>query len=276
MARDVAVGVGFTCALTRDYQPVCWGEDAAWLGPAPAHEYQFIDAGGGYVCGIEMDGSISCWTGSDVPEEIALTVSSAPSGSFQSLSVSLGGACALDLEGHAQCWSREGLAARTPTDVVFTALEVGNDGACGLLEDATILCFCDPEECTVNGWPEGAWEQLAVGRFHACVLGAEGIPHCWGNSMYTDPPEGVRFSTISAGWDYTCGVALDGEVVCWTTFFDDNSALDDEELWDHEPEGVFVDVEVEWSVGAAVTANRDIVDFGYTTGGSFQEAARTP
>ena len=281
-SSDVVVGFGFSCALTRDGAPVCWGEDAAELQAPPSSSYKDLDAGAAYVCGIETEGAISCWRFPDERsaylDEIVLN---APAGEFGSLSASWWGACALDLDGVPVCWGNEGFEARVPAHLTFSTLEMSHDGGCGLLTDGTIHCFCVPEGCPLDGEavPTGTWSQIAVGYEHACALDEEGLVECWGWSAGEGEVDGVRFKAISAGDAYTCGVTLDGFVQCWDTHYEGRFNNNEDwpeydSVWLTAPAGTFIDVEVEWEIGAAVTSERDIVTFGYDLGGgSFQEAA---
>lgn len=53
---------------------------------------------------------------------------------------------------------------------------------------------------------------------YACALRADGSPLCWGDNTdwALSPPEGERFSAISAGRDYACAIRIgDGSPVCW-------------------------------------------------------------
>ena len=44
----------------------------------------------------------------------------------------------------------------------------------------------------------------------------DGSVACWGNGDFgqATPPAG-EFSSVSAGYGYTCGVRTDGAVACW-------------------------------------------------------------
>jgi alpha-tubulin suppressor-like RCC1 family protein len=82
--------------------------------------------------------------------------------------------------------------------------------------------------------------KLALGYDHACGLAADGTAYCWGTSSYalghgqrdascaggrgrpcqTTPAPvttTTRFQAIAVGNDHSCGVALDGQLLCWGT-----------------------------------------------------------
>ena len=66
--------------------------------------------------------------------------------------------------------------------------------------------------------PEGArFSSLSAGELHTCGLQADGAALCWGSDVddLVSPPLGVAFATISAGSDHTCGLTATGEAHCW-------------------------------------------------------------
>ena len=126
--------------------------------------------------------------------------------------------------------------------------------SCGIEEDRlAILCWgwylgADGEV----GWtprsvaglpPSTTFRALTTGTAHACALSEEGEAFCWGDNTFGQLGDGTRsarsdaapvaggrtFDVLSAGEDYTCGIAhvrLDlasstvegrqgGEILCW-------------------------------------------------------------
>jgi len=64
------------------------------------------------------------------------------------------------------------------------------------------------------------WVQLAAGGLHTCGLRENGIVECWGKNDrgQSNPPESARFSQITAGDSYSCGLQKDpnaGVPLCW-------------------------------------------------------------
>jgi hypothetical protein len=76
-----------------------------------------------------------------------------------------------------------------------------------------------------------SWVQLSAGFAHTCGIAADGTAYCWGANYWGElgtgstgyygsgVPEpvagGVRFSSISAGDSYTCGLTAEGDAYCW-------------------------------------------------------------
>jgi hypothetical protein len=80
-------------------------------------------------------------------------------------------------------------------------------------------------------------KSVALGWRHTCALLSNGDVYCWGDNDYgqvgNDPsnlsidvptptrvvqgerPDGVYFTALSAGDEFTCGTASDGEAYCW-------------------------------------------------------------
>ena len=58
--------------------------------------------------------------------------------------------------------------------------------------------------------------QVSAGYNHVCALQTNGIPYCWGNSLYgaTEPP-GEQMTELTSGLSFTCGLRLNGTAVCW-------------------------------------------------------------
>ena len=72
--------------------------------------------------------------------------------------------------------------------------------------------------------------QIASGKFHNCALDSSGDVFCWGNnssgqlgvdsSIYALPTPaqvvgGVKYKSISAGSNFTCGLSVSNEAWCW-------------------------------------------------------------
>ncbi|KAL3805363.1 hypothetical protein HJC23_009070 [Cyclotella cryptica] len=73
-------------------------------------------------------------------------------------------------------------------------------------------------------------QTLSTGLFHTCAITRRrGVDHdscsgmrcgpvkCWGHdeSGQSSPPPGVMFTQISAGGYFTCGLRIEGDVLCW-------------------------------------------------------------
>lgn len=67
--------------------------------------------------------------------------------------------------------------------------------------------------------PEGErFTAISSGRSFTCGLRADGSPVCWGEDLGSgaaSPPEDERFVAISSGGFHACGLRADGSPVCW-------------------------------------------------------------
>ena len=184
----------------------------------------------------------------------------APGLTFQALSAGFSHSCGVAVDGNAWCWGdgrqlalgdgrREisRLPRRVRTDRPFVDVGVGGSYTCGRTADGRVFCW--GAERVVPGWPEGGATprevtlpgpvtDLATGRRHACVLDAEKYALCWGwnvdgetgtgtgglsTSMVASPTKVdtvARFSGLSAGLGFTCGVTESGDVLCWGSIID--------------------------------------------------------
>ena len=70
-----------------------------------------------------------------------------------------------------------------------------------------------------SGATNTAWASIGAGSFHTCAARLDdGTAECWGSNGHgcATPPNGVSFSVISGGWDFTCGASRDtGFPVCF-------------------------------------------------------------
>ena len=95
----------------------------------------------------------------------------------------------------------------------------------GALDDAgTPTCwgsddtyFANPRGYKQMTPTDSGFTAMVCGLDHCCVLDADGYPTCWGGdyTVAVEPPI-EQFAKLSAEYNYTCGVLLDGsEVDCW-------------------------------------------------------------
>ena len=121
--------------------------------------------------------------------------------------------CTLDGNGGAWCWG-EGLngqlgggtdpATAPPSpvsgDLRFSTLAAGSAHSCGLTADGTAWC-----------WGSNRNGQLGAGALDSAET-------CQRGACVTTPiavAGGLRFKTLAAGGDETCGITNDGAVWCW-------------------------------------------------------------
>lgn len=104
--------------------------------------------------------------------------------------------------------SRSGVSISAPNTWAahFTSISGGANFACGVLEGDRALCWGDDDGRQTEA-PPGRFVQITASYASACGLHPSGFVSCWGapGNGY-GIPSGVRFSTLSGGWGYTCGI----------------------------------------------------------------------
>jgi alpha-tubulin suppressor-like RCC1 family protein len=228
---EVSAGLGnMACAINLVQSAFCWGAGRLGNGGTSSRSpvkvsgnlaWRQLAAGSGYGCGITTINEAWCWgvnnrgqlgngtttgTFTPVPSAQGLTLAQ----------IAAGGAttCAVLTDARAFCWgdamatgaARNRGRTLTPTAVVGTR----------------------------------KWSNIAVGSLHGCgvTLGGRGL--CWGsgglfgalgNGGTVDrfTPQRVLgeidLVSISAGFVFSCGVAVDGKAWCWGD--DSNGQLGD-------------------------------------------------
>lgn len=177
--RDVALGQGHACAVTREGELLCWGRNTdGQLGigrdvvqvRAPTKvnasvAFRSVAAGQGQSCAIAVDDSLYCW-GTDSSGSLAMdaapgTVLRSPAqvnggGAFSDVSLSAFHVCAVRREGSLFCAGRN------------------VEGQLGLGD------FENRSSLSQVGAARG-YARVALGRFHTCALNETDV-YCWGSN----------------------------------------------------------------------------------------------
>ncbi len=245
LARDlvsVQAGGDYSCGTTVSGRLYCWGRgnagqlatgpdslcfdafdvSAARVGCAlsPKRDstsiilFKTLALGGTFACGITITQLSYCW-GSDSYGQIGN--GSSPGGgakpqlvtvrseAFVSITAGAAHACALTASGKAYCWGRD---------------------STGQLGDARRVNSTTP----IPVYPELSFRSISAGGSHTCAIRTDGQAMCWGNNNrgqlgngsaggIVDAPStvvsGGAYSSISSGYQHTCGIRSDGVTVCW-------------------------------------------------------------
>jgi len=184
----------------------------------------------------------------------------APNLTLHTVSAGYTHSCGVNNEGFAYCWGdgRQGALGDGASEIsqypkrvlgkeAFVTVAAGGDFTCALNAQGEVFCWGNSR--TVPGWPAVSntpqkvtlstpAASIAAGRRHACVLDREQRAWCWGwnvdgetgtgsggvhQSMIPEPAlvaTSERFTSISAGLGFTCGVTLSGGVLCWGSNID--------------------------------------------------------
>ena len=180
---QVTAGKFQTCALTSAGAADCWGAIYGSNLGSPADDsagpYSQISAGDEHNCGVTVSGNVVCWGYDSGYGETA--GQTAPDGDPY-VQVSAGGShnCALRSSGAIDCWGSSSSGKSTPpTDGPFTQVDAGH----------TIRARC------ARTAPRSAGGRITRGE--------------------TIVPAGEHFVQLSAGEFRSCGLRVDGSVLCW-------------------------------------------------------------
>ncbi|MBI4542544.1 MAG: chromosome condensation regulator RCC1 [Gemmatimonadetes bacterium] len=225
-----------TCAVAPDAQAYCWGINSTGeLGDgtftsrsiptavAGAVAFRAVSAGKHHTCGVTTSDQAYCWgfndsgqLGDGTRSTSAVPLAVAGSLSFASVSAGRFHSCGVTTGGQAYCWGGSGRLSSLPN----------NQGELG---DGTRTDKLTP--VPVAGGL--SFTEVTAGQLHTCGVTQGGEAYCWGTNDYsgvgvlgtgttggfsTVPVAvagGLRFATVSAGQQHTCGVTLSGEAYCW-------------------------------------------------------------
>ena len=214
---------GGGCALARDGSVSCFG-GSSW-GDLPQGKLVAIAVADavasdvGLGCAIRADGTLACWAGD------GQAIAAPPSGRFTS------------------CWSLTGAQPPAPPPGSYREIAVGEEHACGLLEDRTLRCWgcttppsndvpASPSDAGDNGcWlnygqafpPAGRYSALAIDSLSGCALEhGSGALKCWGNGFAAKPGfigattvASGPFVELVAGRNTACARKASGRVECF-------------------------------------------------------------
>ena len=224
LTGSIVAGDEATCLLTQAGIAYCWGFDTAGalgndsvsgsrLTPGPVagnHTFASLSGSELFRCGLAGQQPL-CWGQTLVhhgnlysdsePTSVAL---GAPP--LASITVGPSHACGLTTDGVAYCWGEN----------YFGQLGVGD----------TL-----PRNMAVAVAGGQKWTAISAGFWHTCALTADSVAFCWGENLAGElaaPPAtlplsttpvaiggGFKFTSLSAGSLYTCGLTATGAAYCW-------------------------------------------------------------
>ena len=190
--------------------------------------FKALSSGGyfrtGYTCGVTMDNEAYCWgsnrhgelgNGTTANEDVPFdSVATKVVGnlSFASISTGRHHTCGISTEGIAYCWGSN---------------ESGQLGMGG-------VGFPDRTSAPIPVDEDLFFSAISAGRNHTCAITPDGVAYCWGNNHQgqlgrgyvtwdfrtrypaPEPVNGeLRFTAISAGSGWTCGITAENELHCW-------------------------------------------------------------
>lgn len=213
---DVALTSGTACGLATDKRIYCWGETT--LGGRPGEPTD--------TCGTAYYRYPCLLTPKPVLSEER----------FSTITASAEYVCGLSA-GVAHCWNWGG--APTPMDDLpaLVQLDAQGFGVCGMTVDSRITCWDIYGSIEEVHMPEGVTvSSFSAGESHACILAQDQRAWCWGRGVAvgsladtgsTAPVPvigGLRFTSLGAGYGFTCGISTDG-AWCWGSHVGDGSGV---------------------------------------------------
>lgn len=232
---SVAAGYVGTCGITTEGELACWGDarkgamamresdapDRCTFEPcvsAPTSTgrgtYTAVAVGDYASCAINKRGGVLCW-GSNHMGRLGINKTDNKSDrlvpinaphTFSQVAIS-GHGCALTNEGKAFCWGP------------------GTDGQIGDGKSTF-------RKAPVPVKTELTFKQITVGEGHTCAIASDDNAYCWGTNQHgrlgtggqtgigsevkvPTRVDGPQFRSISAGFEHTCAIDLQGGLWCW-------------------------------------------------------------
>jgi alpha-tubulin suppressor-like RCC1 family protein len=194
----LAIGSSSGCTIDSSGTLGCWAKmDATITLPSSSLAFRSISMGGDTLCGVTIDGRLSC-LGPSAPGR------GPPLGPVSDFAA-----------GPGVCWLGEGhrveCSSLSPPAEQLVRLSADRDVVCGIAENGDLLCW--GSEVPVSH-ANGPFHEAAVGYHHACALRFDGTVGCWGDPTLAKAPSGT-FKTIAAAGVHTCALATDGLMSCW-------------------------------------------------------------
>lgn len=245
MFRALTHTAGLMCGLDDGGAMLCWGQPHSFIVPgasalltsptdaAPGMHFQAIAGHYWHVCGLDAAGTAWCWgyntygqagdsansvtgCGSKGPcTDHPVRIPGAPA--LTAITVGTFHSCGLTAAGDAWCWG---------------------DNESGQLGDTAISnCLnakfspgypCSQAAIPVRGGHH--FTSITAGAYHTCALEVDGSAWCWGanggafgdgtnsigNYRVTQAGVGMRFTSLRAAYQVTCGMAaVDHRAYCW-------------------------------------------------------------
>jgi hypothetical protein len=188
-----------------------------------ATTYAAVSIGGMVGCALTRDGDVLCWgeqssgetgTGSPSAQPATVPVRIAGSRRYRMVQVGTSSACAIGLDDRTYCWGQNlwgeiggtGYAHHSPRELPgdpgFAVVKPGAMHSCGLTPDGRAYC-----------WGSNESGQLGTsGTLEVCSPFGDNVP-C---SLTPLPVAGeLRFRAIYTGWRHTCAQTLQSQIYCW-------------------------------------------------------------
>ena len=206
----LSVGDEHACGVDTDGTITCWGEDGGYGRTAvPPEKFVAVGAGTFHTCGVKTDGSVACWGDNKYGQ------ASPPRGEFVTVSAGNSHTCGIRSDDTIECWGYNEHSQASPPGGRFVSVSAGQAHTCGVTTHGFVACWGHDYDGQASP-PSGEFVTVSAGGWHTCGVKTDGAVECWGwnEDDQASPPSG-EFVAIGAGELHTCGVKTDGYVVCW-------------------------------------------------------------
>ena len=227
-AAERWVKVSVAAAVTSEGRLVCWGEEE--FGAADCPEGVFTDVGQGAIhgCALDVAGGIVCWhPDSETWDDRNYGQADAPAGTFSAVDAWYVSSCAIDASEQAVCWGANewGGDGVPPPERAYVDVSVGGGWDLGLTTAGEIEIWGGVfgGDYEIEMLPSGGpFLAIAAGQLHGCAVDGDGLATCWGGEgVHTvRAPQDVRFLSLEAGFETTCGITTDRAIRCWESHTD--------------------------------------------------------
>jgi alpha-tubulin suppressor-like RCC1 family protein len=242
--KQLALGLGSSCALLRDRTVKCWGAgDAGQLGNGATDDQDApvavsglsdvleIAAGDRHVCARKSDDSVWCWGDNrqgqlgDMSIDAQKTTPSSV-GTFGATQLDLGSqhSCALRASGTVVCWGDNSygqlgdgtlMQRNGPTPVLGvlsgSRVAAGGVASCLLRDDRGVSCWGRGATVPDELFPADAGiVELGLGGSQVCGRAKDAV--LCGDAGVVSVPNAVQ---LAAGGAFTCARTDGGAVWCW-------------------------------------------------------------
>jgi hypothetical protein len=241
---EFATDFGRSCGVTLSGQLYCWGDNfngalgdgttTSRVQAAPVStglSFSQLSIGRYTVCGLTSEGRVHCWgqnaygeLGNGAAELRRLTPVPVTGGhTFSFVSTGINSSCALTGTGEAYCWGLNALGQLGRDTLTSTCLQSGSSR-------------CSSVPIPVAG--QLRLKSVSVGNWdHTCGVTTGGDAYCWGANGYGQlgtrvaavsctthfvcvrtpalVEGGVTFSSVTAGFNFSCGLDTAGRAYCW-------------------------------------------------------------
>lgn len=222
---QVAAGGFHSCAIDTEGTAYCWGDNRyGQAGGAPSSDavgvhaidgprFVTLAAGGQHTCGLDEQGLAWCWGNNEFGQ----------------------------LGNGAQ--TRRSQPARVAGGLRFISITAGDNHTCGLTPDGRAWCWGDQWDRAAGAFRAGdnlkepfavggglTFVRIDAGGHHTCAVTRDQQAWCWGNNGRRQASPETDWNTIDypaqvaglppvreirGGADYSCALALSGEIYCW-------------------------------------------------------------